>query len=212
MTSELVHIFNIKNFHEKKKTIIVLGAPRGGTSLISGVLSILGIYMGDVRGGQQEDHLISKYSKDLSVSGKRKILIDNIINVIEDRNSNYDIWGWKLPKTVYFINEVMPHLVNPYFIVIYRNPYAIAQSASMRGNRIFDFQLLSVPINHYKIMHDFLSKCTAPILVTSFDMVLNREEQLINSIISFLNIRVNNNDIKKAIEFCNYDGGYKKTS
>ena len=48
-----------ENFVEKKKdekTIIVFGPHRSGTSMLSGCLKILGVYMGESNRPNHEDH------------------------------------------------------------------------------------------------------------------------------------------------------------
>lgn len=60
----------------KTKTFIVLGNPRGGTSLIAGALIGLGVYMGDYTTPQYEDRKVQKYWSDPQGTKKFKQLID----------------------------------------------------------------------------------------------------------------------------------------
>jgi len=49
------HYIIRENLHTDKKTVVVLGSPSGGTSMISGILRIIGVYMGSDLGHQHED-------------------------------------------------------------------------------------------------------------------------------------------------------------
>lgn len=107
-----------------KKTFVVLGCPRGGTSLIAGALYHCGISMGNFRTGQYEDPDF-KLRPERARSARR--LLPPRIRV---RNSIHEYWGWKVPNAIYYIGRIRKHLVNPQYLFVYRDPEAVARSSA----------------------------------------------------------------------------------
>ena len=101
-----------------RRTFVVLGAYRGGTSLVAGLLRIFGIMMGE-RFDPTNNH------EDLDL---RQAPVSKLKELIKQRNEKYDIWGWKDPSTIDKIYDIIDDLRNPKFIVVFRDPYAIALS------------------------------------------------------------------------------------
>ncbi|MEP5154747.1 hypothetical protein [Planktotalea sp.] len=99
-------------------TIVVLGPPRSGTSMISGILRLLGIYMGECTNTNNED---PRFNKRQSVESIRELIGSN--------NQDYpQQWGWKQPSTYLYYDKVADVVRAPIFIVSYRN--ILASSAS----------------------------------------------------------------------------------
>ena len=138
----------------QQKTIIVLGAPRSGTSMAAGILSLIGVNMGNLRKADSENPKGYFEDKDfLSVctdilkaveSKSNGFNVPDIEDILKVKNqfneriesllfnksndSGLNDWGWKVTTTCFTIELFSPFLRNPYFIVILRNPYDIAKS------------------------------------------------------------------------------------
>ncbi len=188
-------------YKDCKRTIVALGSPRGGTSMLSGVLEKLGVFMGNRIGSQKEDPRF-RYKESLEIK----------IKAIEDNVSEFDVWGWKLPKTVYYYESIHEYLVNPVFITVYRNPLAIASSSASRDGRPFSQRLLDVPVNHYAKIHKLTDKYSeVPLAVCSFEDIAFRDKkrQFIDGLIDFMGIDVTQDKRELAIEFVDYSRGYR---
>jgi hypothetical protein len=59
---------------------------------------------------------------------------DRIIETIESEKADRDLWGWKDPRTTLTIRLYLPHLENPHFINIFRNPLDVARSLQRRDD------------------------------------------------------------------------------
>ena len=187
-----------------KKTIVVLGAPRGGTSMLSGTLHELGVFMGENIGHQKED---PRFHSRTSIEEKRRAVAEN--------NAVYDVWGWKLPNTIYYFDELREELINPVFLSIYRNPMEIAMSSAHRDSTELTDHLLRVPIDHYRKMHSMLAKHgDIPWAACSFDEVARNKARrpkirLIRDLISLLDLKPTQDQIDAALKFIDYDKGYQ---
>src|SRR3989338_2454202 len=135
----------------EQKTIVVLGAPRSGTSVVTGILTMCGVNMGNFF--LPADRFNPKgYFEDLEIQELNKKILKNVdadidkppIDIIKDtkedikkelftilnKKNNNLLWGWKDPRTVFTIDCFIPHLNNPYFVICTRNPCDNAESIS----------------------------------------------------------------------------------
>ncbi len=123
-----LHRQRVKNSSIKtKRTYVVLGCKRGGTSMLAGVLRLLGINMGDnINGnGNHEDQDMSDRN------------LEDMINMVQQKNLAYEVWGWKDPMAIDYIHYLMPFLINPVFLTIFRDPCAVANSEAVKHNKDF---------------------------------------------------------------------------
>jgi hypothetical protein len=137
-----------------KKTVIVLGAARSGTSAVAGLLDILGVDMGKVRPPDETNP--QGYYEDIEASLLIKEIFDSVGSAWENpptykkfldqkdrfgekvkqfclrKSKKNEIWGWKVPGTNLAIELFLPYLVNPHFVVVFRNPLRVAGSMVKR--------------------------------------------------------------------------------
>ena len=140
---------------ENDKVAIVLGPPRSGTSMTAGILSRLGVDMGNIRPpdhqnptGYYEDkdflRLIMRIfesaepgsngfypPKYKSILKQKKIFESVIRDLIERRKygKKSEFWGWKATGTCLMMDLFTEHLPNPYIIIVVRNSLDIAISS-----------------------------------------------------------------------------------
>lgn len=136
-----------------KKTIIVLGPPRSGTSLTGQILTLLGIDMGKIRiadpenptGYFEDRDLLSLQDKILTFCGSEyngfnlpkysdllkgvHYYLPDIKKYVEQRQQSCESsWGWKTTATCWTIEAMAGFIENPYFIILLRHPQKIAAS------------------------------------------------------------------------------------
>ena len=135
-----------------KRTYVVLGSPRGGTSLLAGALHRAGVYMGEFKTKQYEDPDF-KIPPNLAPSAALQLG-----PTIRSRNEQFEHWGWKLPNNIYYIRQLVPLLIDPLFLFIYRDPQEIARSSARHDARDWNEQgkhLLDVAISHTQRVRAF---------------------------------------------------------
>jgi len=131
------------------KVFVVLGMHRSATSLISKAL-LNEIYMGPTPGGNVfESRPFGKLNRAIlrragggwsNPPPERAILDqydhfrDRIISTVESEAADRELWGWKDPRTTLTIRLYLPHLVNPHFVTIFRNPLEVAKSLKCRDS------------------------------------------------------------------------------
>ena len=134
------------------KTVIVMGLARSGTSVVTGMLKILGVDMGPSIDdnsnprGSYEDRDFAKLHKeifDLTGEGRdywrppsRQEIraigseIDSAVRVLlRHKAEGKTLWGWKHTRTLLTYDLFLPHLVNPHFVLVFRNFVGTALSS-----------------------------------------------------------------------------------
>jgi len=104
---------------QEPRTLIVLGAPRGGTSAIASILRELGVFLGDnATAPVYEDlELASRLERESEESASAKI---------EDYNQRHNVWGFKRPGLAFTIDQHHKLFRNPIYLAVFRDLFAAA--------------------------------------------------------------------------------------
>lgn len=161
-----------------RKTIIVLGAYRGGTSLVASMLRNLGVPMGCDQDTETTDY---DNCEDDCLSGAiiRRDWAD-FGKSVERRNAEHDMWGWKYPGTIEVIDDVLPHVRDPHVISIHRDPVAIMGRERWylrvaHGNPLTG--RLAFAESQNSKLAEFIERCEAPLLCLSMERAKNNERE-----------------------------------
>lgn len=161
------------------KTFVILGMHRSATSLIAKSINTQ-ISMGDnllppdksnPHGHFEDLDFLSINKRILRSAGgnwrnpptHKAILSQSpkfeqeIKNLIQSKNKNSKLWGWKDPRTSLTIPLFHNHLSNPHYIYIQRDPNSVAQSLHRRNNIPIEEGLYLYKIYNKRIK-DFLEK------------------------------------------------------
>ena len=126
------------------KTLVVLGAARGGTSLVAGVLAKLGVFMGRRAAPPVfEDVQLATAVETRAWDQARKI--------IREYDDAHPVWGFKRPGVVASLERLHPLLRDPYYLVIFRDLAAIAHrnTISMRAD---PFRSMTNALHQYAVI------------------------------------------------------------
>jgi hypothetical protein len=140
---------------QTKKTYVVLGCPRGGTSLLAGSLVAAGVHMGECQTRQYEDPEFKIHPRQADCA------ISYLSPVIRHRNLNLKEWGWKVPNSIYYIRNISDYLINPVYLFIYRDVASIARSSCKHDGRCWLFsrrKLLRCAKKHTDLVKQFESE------------------------------------------------------
>ena len=175
------------------RTIITLGAARGGTSLIAGALHHLGVFDGDAcHSPVYEDCRLSDAFESRSP--------EQPVDVISDYNQRHEIWAWKRPGSINYLRKLNKLTRNPHYVIIFRDLLAIANRNSISMGFELDNGLRSA-LKTYTAVSKFIRKNKAPKLLVSYEKAVEDEERFIDTLIAFSHLDVTAEQRMSALQF-----------
>ena len=193
LTNKGFHIIGEKHEDTAKKTIVVVGLARSGTSLIAGALSHLGVYMG----AMAKPPVFEDINLSSAVENKNH---DRVRQIIDTYNSSYKLWGYKRPASLQNLSFLHNYFRNPCYLIIFRDIFSIANRnrISVQADILKN---MSVSLKEYDAIVSFLKKERPRALLTAFDKALNNKEEFIHHLISFCGLSPDSASVKAAISF-----------
>jgi len=180
-----------------KKTFIIVGVARGGTSLLSGTLNALGVFTGDKSVSPvYEDVRLAKYidSKDN----------DGAYNVIHEYNKRYDIWAFKRPSIIHSLDLFHDSWRNPIYLFIFKDFLSIANRNVLSMGMDF-LQCLNLAYNDYGNIIKFILQNKISGFCFSYDKILSNKRKFIDYLVEKLNIDAERENIYNATLFIDRD-------
>jgi hypothetical protein len=161
----------------EKVTYVVLGCYRGGTSLLAGLLKLMGIPMSETEvNPNNEDPEMQTDDVNIALEGILK------------RNNKYNIWGWKFPGSIFYMDKLLPHLRNPKFLQIYRDPYSIALSEVDRTHMEINFAIQYATVQLVCHSDFYLRNYKQyPFFLASYERIINNKETFLKDFLNFVN-------------------------
>lgn len=184
---------------QRHKTVLVIGQPRGGTSMVAAILDALGVYMGDpaeLRNGGSFESFVFCHGKD-----------EQRVAEIDRLNGLHEIWGWKQPYGTYVLELLPKNVRNPYCLFIIRDVVAIAQAYMKHANVDMPASWQYARRENARLL-DHAFGTAHPSLIASYERVKLAPEPYISSLSSFLGINPGPDAIKEALSRVNPGGGY----
>lgn len=166
-----------------KRTLIVTGIARSGTSLVAGLLRDAGVFMGEfVHDVVEEDasmlHILS--SRDMP----------RLSGIIQERNAAHSTWGFKVPNLHAFMRFDELHLFrDPHLIIIYRDPVAVTVRNSL-SEHFGELEGLAAATSAAYALARFVQRVPCPVLLLSYEKALAFPNLVIDSLLSFCDLRI----------------------
>lgn len=184
----------------QERTYVTFGVERGGTSLVAGVLRALGLYLGEIPEGNNEDK--SFHNKPL---GQMRATINQ-------RNAEHDVWGWKYPTAVNYLPVLSRSLRNPFFIIVFRDTVATALSrAQWDGEFIRRSGRMSLHETNANTNANmgFAMATRRPCMLISNEKAASNTSALIDELADFLFVERPDEDLRRRILAYTEPGRYK---
>ncbi len=163
------------------KTVIVLGVPRGGTSMVAGVLTKLGVFMGT------KDKLEPFYENtELGLCRKAKDKTKTR-KTIATYNDKYAIWGMKILPKSWFFWFSRDYFRHPVYVVVFRDILAIAKRQVVSLDKSLLTEMFkALWFNCCLLVFLWFNK--KPTLIISYEKTLLFPESFVEELCSFLGI------------------------
>ena len=210
------------------KVVCVLGMGRSGTSALTRVLNLLGVYIGgeeDLMSPAPEnpdgfwehnkiveihDQILRLFSSDWFSTNvlpnnwrenpQIDVYKDKLKNVLHQEFAERKIWGFKDPRTCILLplwKEIFDELeLDPFFIVSVRNPIDVAESLRKRDNLDMGHSFRLWAYHNCNILYYTKDSKNKVIL---YDDLIEKSKSVIQSVINFLDIQVDEIQMENAI-------------
>lgn len=171
-------------------TIIVVGLPRSGTSMVASALKALGVFIGkEIDGAVFEDREIAAAID----SGK----IARFAEIAKARNADNRVWGFKRPEAYKQLAKLCSACRNPRVIVPFRDVLAIAlrNKISMQMDALEQLPHLAT---QYQALTTAIRRASVPTLLLSYEKSLQFPSETASEIASFCGVQADAAMIGKA--------------
>lgn len=186
------------------RTVICMGTPRGGTSMVAGAIGGLGVFMGDNLKANIEDPLFNPdVDRDLSFKAFKARLPE----VIAARDRDHRVWGWKYPRANRYLEEILPLIRNPHLVIVHRDPVPATLRVNPEGNGAALTEIrrrLRMELNNLAIVQ----RAECPALMVSYERASRRSEDFVMRLADFLQVTPPA-DLTPLLEFME-PGSYKQ--
>jgi len=166
------------NPHPGHGTVLVLGTPRGGTSVVAGICHMLGVPMGlNIDPSNMED----RNFRALRCDPERVRKGSEFFRALKSGNV---IAGVKDPALADWIEDCYPLVPDPVIVLVSRDVYATAQREECSGNDLF-VSLHEVIRRKFKLLN-FVEPLDSPLIVLSYERLLTDPLLAVESLAQFL--------------------------
>lgn len=178
-----ISLFEQGSTSDTRKTYIIFGIGRGGTTMVAGVAKLCGLDIG-------EDLPINLEDNDFNLAVLKKKGIGqpvlHMINVMRQRNQSKNIWGWKFPRAIVYLPQIREHLVNPHLILVSRDPIATATREILSGTP--EIEAIEVVLRLQLRNMELVKQWQVPTLVVSYERSIQHPGQFIADMCGFLGV------------------------
>jgi hypothetical protein len=153
-------------------TVVILGVPRGGTTMVAGVAQRCGLFIGDNLLGNLEDQRF--------VRADAAELEATVLGCNEMRK----VWGWKYPRAADYLSELLPKLRNPRLVMVWRDPVAAASRSISRGDPVALALKRMTAIQNKNLR--LVQEASCPILHVSYERAIREPLPFIEALVEFI--------------------------
>jgi len=198
---------------EPASGVLVFGAPRGGTSMVAGVLRLSGLDMGARQGrGNNEDLDIQAARGNVGNLGDvthpdYAAALERMRPVIEARAAEGRPWGWKDPHGGLYARDVLDVLPSPRLIAVFRDPAAAAARIHMLTGQSVAEALNDV-LWLYGKAQGLIAEPPAPLAMASYEKALVRPERFVEQLAFFCHLEPTPEQVREAVAFISPERGH----
>jgi|GEM_PF-1830312 len=182
------------------RTAVVLGVARGGTSMVSGVLRGLGLYMGDDLGFNHEDTKVQRIVNNKNFA--------DFADLAKSRDAAHPLWGFKFPEASLVMDKFHPSLRNPHYLFVIRHPLSRGMSVVARTGGTLSAAIQEA-LKSYQSIFTFLETVDAPVLLINYEQATENPQACVAQIAAFLGLGDDEEAIGRAAAMISGEGaGY----
>lgn len=181
---------NQEQSSDDRKTFIILGVPRGGTSAIAGSVQRLGVFLGDDLPNNHEDPNFVEQEN------------AHMLSVIAQRNKAYNVWGWKYPRAQSYLEELKDELVNPHLIVVFRDAVSTMKGQTRWHTGMNQYESVNFVLSLQQKNWNLIKRWKVPTAIVSYEKAIMFPRVFIRQISHFIhNEHPEHEKVEQIVEF-----------
>jgi hypothetical protein len=127
--------------------------------------------------------------------------LQEIIQVIKERNASHSVWGWKAPSSIFWLKDVRQYLRNPRYILVLRHPLETGRSQQKHSGSTV-YLGTRVTLGYLAFIHDFIEhEDEERILLLSYEDLITNKMQEIARLAGFCDVALSEERLQQAVEF-----------
>ena len=174
---------------DRQKTIVITGAPRGGTTLGGSIVANLGVPFSGTE--ELEPHVGRRYSH-YGLNSRVRTDPAKFIEICRDIDRQHDVWAIKNADFIHYLAPIGERLRNPHYVMVFKEPLSVAMRSRMvRGKPMDSLSVAGSTKTILKAYADALDFCVGsdtPALLISYDRAMRDMERTIKGVADFLGI------------------------
>ena len=168
----------------RKRTLIVSGVARSGTSMVARVLHAAGVPM-----GEQIDDVVFEDHEFVELFSQPDLDVDALDRLIRSRDDAHPVWGLKRPHLHRHGPGVIARFRNPLLVVTLRDPAAIAERNAIAEH--VDVRIaLSMAADDLREMVQFTQDVACPVLLVSYEKAVWHPDRFVERLLEFCDLSV----------------------
>ncbi|MFM2090807.1 MAG: hypothetical protein RLZZ127_1296 [Planctomycetota bacterium] len=179
------------------RRMVVVGAARGGTSMIAGALQALGAHLGD----QARPPVFEDLRLSLAFESGDRPAFDRAV-------ADYDrhaCWAWKRPSSIQHLDRVTAWLPDALWIVVFRDPLAIALRNRISARSRDHIASMRHALASYGSCLDALERTGSPHVLISCEKAVRHREAMVDVLAARMAIPPDARQRSAATEFVRED-------
>lgn len=204
-------------------TPIVVGCGRGGTTMIAGIIHLIGIPMAEP--DPQTNKLPINFERPEliklhdTLGGDHKRLTSDISQWIGNRNRFYgsSSWGWKHPASETYLEGILAECRNPCVLFVIRSLFDVCvgdEAANNAAKRPFGAVEFMGSFTHnarrLNQLHEIISRIETPVAYVGFEKAQRFPVDLVNGLSNYLGIQPTEEQVTRSLAFIGGGRGYKQ--
>ncbi|MDU8911150.1 hypothetical protein [Aestuariicoccus sp. MJ-SS9] len=198
-------VLNPDRFAEVRgaETLVICGAARGMTSMVSYALHALNYPLGERLGplNYEDREFLDCLPETLRLQSRWRPL-RGLRRLVRARNAAYPRWGFKLPHAIFYAPVLRRRLRNPVFVVCVRNPLGTVSSISRReAKKAMSFDRMYRHATAYqRALSWLLRQADLPVVLINMDAAKANPGRFLNDLTELLALKGNLHRIKAELE------------
>jgi len=159
--------------------------------MIAQVLVELGVFMGD--------SLDRAVFEDIEIARTLENNKEDLVSLIEKRNENYEVWGFKRPTAYKQLKSNLNKFRNPKIIVAFRDPVAIANRNTISIFSDFSNALLQAGQEMNELIK-FVSKLKVPTFFVSYEKAMVNKNFFVSELVNFCGLSLEKYEVAEIVK------------